>query len=115
MKDYRLSEIKDICKQLHAEYGECACDECYIGTMCWKVCDESIPKDWDDIEPRDMIELPCKLKYIKINPDRQKYFIGSEAWKVIYMAKYDGQIYDESFDEEVEADEFLQELKFEKS
>ena len=111
MKDFRLSEIKTKCT------GNCfKCDERNeeLSKFCRRFIktydDREMPRDWD-IEPRDMIELPCKLKYIKINPDRQKYFIGSEAWKVIYMAKYDGQIYDESFDEEVEADEFLQELK----
>ena len=107
MKDYLLSEIKEICKQLHAEYGDCACDECYIGTMCWKVCDESIPKDWDDIEPRDMIELPRKEEFEFVqNCGMVRH------WRVYYLDKENNNIMrHQYFLSEFEADEFIKKLK----
>ena len=107
MKDYRLSEMRDICAGHFCERGACEyceaqdkelhdfCQE-YFGTTC--------PASYSDIEPRDMIELPCKCKST-VNRD----------WLVYYKSKYDcGLIEQQAFSSEAEADAFLAELKGDK-
>lgn len=58
MKDYRLSEIKEICQKRN----DCDnCDNCECGIFCSKIYTYvSLPNEWNDIILRDMIELPCK-------------------------------------------------------
>lgn len=108
MKDYRLSEIKAICEKMHNEFGENACIYCEnngLGDFC-SVEFENYPTDWYvDIEPRDMIELPCKEL-------RTESF--GNIWDVYHRnAKY-GFIQHEYFNTEAEADAFLAELKGDK-
>lgn len=97
MKDYRLSEIKDICEQ------QGSCDDCECADVCHRVHKyKFIPNEWDDIEPRDMVELPCKMEY------EGKY---GKCWKVYYRNVLDGTIDHKGFYDETQADKFLQELK----
>lgn len=49
MKDYKLSEIKEICKQQSANYyGDEACIKCPIYNMCSLIlqCD-ILPENWE--------------------------------------------------------------------
>ena len=97
MKDYRLSEIKEICKNNY--YGN-GCGECELFSFCSNNFD-FLPIQWQ-VEPRDMIELPCKMEY------EGKY---GKCWKVYYRNVLDGTIENQGFYDEEQADEFLQELK----
>ena len=99
MKDYRLSEIIAECEKQEN------CNDCPCGDFC-KYVDvfSEYPAEWNDIEPRDMIELPCKCKST-VNRD----------WLVYYRSKYDcGLIEQQAFSSEAEADAFLAELKGDK-
>lgn len=95
MKDYRLSEIKEICKTTIG-----GCNNCGVQNECHLLSAQQ-PHGWD-IEPRDMIELPCKMEY------EGKY---GKCWKVYYRNVLDGTIDNQGFYDEEQADEFLQELK----
>lgn len=106
MKDYRLSEIKEICEAMHNKYGENACIYCEnegLGDFC-NVEFENYPIDWYvDIEPRDMIELPCK---ISVRSDNEAF------WQVAYRGlTRSGIVIVTDFSEESEADAFLADLK----
>lgn len=108
MKDYRLSEIKEICEKMHNEFGENACINCEnngLGDFC-TVEFENYPTDWYvDVEPRDMIELPCKIPMIAINEQVL-------SWQVAYRSVLGtGDIRTRLFDTESETDAFLAELK----
>ena len=96
MKDYRLSEIKDICEQ------QDSCDDCECADVCHRVHKyKFIPTEWDDIEPRDMIELPCKIPMIAINEQ-------ALAYQVVYRSILGtGEIVTRIFDNETDADVFL--------
>ena len=98
MKDYRLSEIKDICEQ------QGSCDDCECADVCHRVHKyKFIPNEWDDIEPRDMIELPCK---ISVRSDNEAF------WQVAYRGlTRSGIVIVTDFSEESEADAFLADLK----
>lgn len=64
MKDYRLSELKEICKSMTGNGG---CLKCPLyPNVCLTTLRDVVPNKWD-IEPRDMIELPYKDKYIDSN------------------------------------------------
>ena len=109
MKDYRLSEIKEICEAMHNKYGENACIYCEnegLGDFC-NVEFENYPIDWYvDIEPRDMIELPCKdYVFFKDEEDEEEY------WFVYYRSTEFNCIDCKFFETEAEADAFLAELK----
>ena len=101
MKDYRLSEISEICEKMQEEYGSNACDMCenlHYGAeqFCIHKIGDDCPCEWN-IDPRDMIELPCKCKST-VNRD----------WLVYYRSKYDcGLIEQQAFSSEAEADAFL--------
>ena len=95
MKDYRLSEIKEICKTTIG-----GCNNCGVQNECHLLSAQQ-PHGWD-IEPRDMIELPCKMEY------EGKY---GKCWKVYYRNVLDGTIDHKGFYDETQADDFLQELK----
>lgn len=111
MKDYRLSEIRDICETMHNEFGEYACIYCEnngLGDFCTVEFVDS-PTDWYvDVEPRDMIELPCK---IEVNADPCKIEVNADPykWQVIWRGSY--RIHTCEFYTEAEADAFLAELK----
>ena len=102
MKDYRLSEVRDMCEECWERKRNC--DECGVEGMC-SSCFDELPYNWDDIEPRDMIELPCKVRF----EDKMtgKTIIG---WQVL-SRKDGGYVGSDWFTKEEEADEFLQELK----
>lgn len=94
MKDYRLSEIKKACLQQPESCDDCKCESfchCTIGKGL-------VPGQWDNIDPRDMIELPCKIS------------IANDKWQVIHRDK-DNAITIRTFREEAEADKFLYELR----
>lgn len=66
MKDYRLSEIKKHCEEMYAKYGTQACKQCYQNNLDLHVfCVDELGKcpsySWGDIEPRCLVELPCKI------------------------------------------------------
>lgn len=99
MKDYRLSEIQN-----------------HNWNELWDLSDDIAKRRIEfvflrnaqyslehlDIEPRDMIELPCKIA----TPN--DIFID---WQVIWRTKEGGCIGTKSFDCEAKADAFLAELK----
>ena len=99
MKDYTLSEAKKICEE-HRTCGDCPLKivtlrgiGCIFGIM---------PRNWKNpIEPRDMIDLPCKLPAV-----------SGKQLQVVYRDKY-GYVRSKPYDldEESEADAFLAELK----
>lgn len=96
MKDYKLSEIKDICKYRKANFSH-PCDGCEFWNV---VCDEwTTSFETLDIEPRDMIELPCK-----------QYITTKKCWFVYYRDKA-GDVLPMFCGNEAEADEFLAGLK----
>lgn len=106
MKDYRLSEIFAYCKEMHDKYyGMQACMYCVLDNpdlseVCEKL--EKCPLQWNDIEPRDMIELPYKQFH--------EVYASSGLWFIFYRNK-DGLMESRYFNEETEADEFLAKLK----
>lgn len=103
MKDYRLSEIKDICEKMQEEYGSNACDMCEntlyeVEQFCIHKIGDNCPCEWH-IEPRDMIELPYKLS-----------MANGKAYSVYWRQQF-GLINEEVFATEAEADEFITKLK----
>ena len=104
MKDYRLSEIVVHCKEMHDKYGENACELCdrEVSEFCIKEF-ENCPSHWDDIKPRDMVELPCKIEV--------KYAINYSNWQVVWRNRNgNGSLMTKMLETEPEADEFLAEL-----
>lgn len=105
MKDYRLSEIKEICKST-TENGGCLKCSLYPN-VCLKILKNVVPNKWD-IEPRDMIELP----YIN-EIDKSKtgcYILDGKFYEVIFRDK-DGSIKVKQAESKNEADKFLAMLK----
>ena len=107
MKDYRLSEIVAHCKEMHDRYGEKACDNCEGARFCENQF-ANTPQYWVDeheIEPRDMIELPCKLI--------TDFGDGTKMFQIVWRGAHSKLIVTRDFDNEHEAesDEFLAELK----
>ncbi len=100
MKDYRLSEIKngywgdsDITKS-RGEYE--------------LLCELQYDLEDENIEPRDMLELPCKIPLTAINGQVL-------SWQVVYRSVLGtGDIRTRLFGSEAEADAFLAELKGDK-
>ena len=98
MKDYRLSEVVEICKKYD---GNCyLCPFQRFGDVV--LCSFGVaPCSWDtDIEPRDMIELPNKTA-VEYNG---KYLTGVVYRKLCFFVI-------KVFDTEPEADAFLADLK----
>ena len=93
MKDYRLSEIKYICEKTES------CKNCECSGLCFVLTDM---RSLTEIEPRDMIDLPCKEHRI----NRNLHVID-----VYYRNPKFGFIEHDVFPSETEADKFLQELK----
>lgn len=107
MKDYRLSEIKEICKKMQVEYGSNSCDMCEnlhydVEQLCCHKFEEGCPCNFNDIEPRNMIELPCKQQYHDS--------VFGLAWIVLWCNQ-NGNIDGKNFITEDDADEFLAKLK----
>lgn len=105
MKDYRLSEIKEICKSMTGDGG---CLKCTLyPNVCLTTLGDVVPNKWD-IAPRDMIELPC------INEiDKSKtgcYTLDGKFYEVIFRDK-DGSIKVEQAESKDEANKFLAMLK----
>ncbi len=109
MKDYRLSEIQAICEKMHNEFGENACIYCEnngLGDFC-TVEFENYPTDWYvDIEPRDMLELPCKMPYNAGDTCEVRYV-------VLYM-KDNGDVSITNGYTEAQADTVLEQLRGDK-
>ena len=111
MKDYSLSEIKTHCKKMQEEYGSNACDMCEnthyeVEQFCIHKIVDDCPCEWE-IEPRDMIELPCKEQFY-VN---EGTFRPRTVWSVIFRDDISGAVSIESFNTEPEADEFIAKLK----
>lgn len=98
MKDYLLSEIKS--HDWHENWE--ISDDITKGHREYNFLRE-LQRDLDiyDIEPRDMIELPCK----------QKVVVNEKEWWFVYLRMENGFITNQAFELEEEADAFLQELK----
>lgn len=99
MKDYRLSEVQAICvkrKRINA-----GCIGCEMEEFCFALSPACV-----DIEPRDMIELPCKEHFVYKHDDGHI----TENWRVFYRAEF-ALIGTAVFPTEPEADAFLAELK----
>lgn len=96
MKDYLLSEIKAICDDCVGD-----CDFCEISYECDSLGIEKYPTHWENIEQRNMIELPCKIYSTDTG-----YPHIQIVWRGI-----GGVVIIQFFDDEDEADEFLQKLK----
>lgn len=102
MKDYRLSEIKEIC-ELETQNGGCL--KCFFyPNSCLKMF-KGVPRRWD-IEPRDMIELPCKEHFTYTHDNGHI----TENWRVFYRSEL-ALIETAFFSTEPEADAFLAKLK----
>ena len=102
MKDYTLSEAKKICEE-HRTCGDCPLKIVTSRGIGCVFC--NIPSQWQNpIEPRDMIELPCKTP---ANAD--PWQISPYKWQVIWRGSY--KICTGEFHTEEEADAFLAELK----
>ena len=103
MKDYRLSEIKEICKSMTGNGG---CLKCTLyPNVCLKTLIDVVPNKWD-IEPRDMIELPCKEHFTYTHDNGHI----TENWRVFYRGEF-ALIETAFFPTEAEADAFIAELK----
>ncbi len=104
MKDYRLSEMQAICEKMHNEFGKNACNLCdrEVSEFCIKEF-ENCPSHWDDIEPRDMIELPYK-DYV-FDEEEQ-----TDNWFVYYRSTEFKCVDCSYFDTEADADAFVNEL-----
>ena len=100
MKDFTLSEVKAHCKARVGKYPF-PCKGCEMEV----VCKSTLPVGWD-IEPRDMIELPCKEHFVYEHDGGHV----TENWRVFYRAGY-AFIGTAVFDTEREADAFLADLK----
>ena len=104
MKDYKLSEVVEICKKYGGNCYLCPFQRFGDAVLC---SFDVAPRSWDiDIEPRDMIELPCKIPYSNVC-DEVKYF-------VIYM-KNNGFVSITNGYTEDDADKLLLELSNAKS
>lgn len=94
MKDYRLSEAQAICEKRKRRNASCI--GCEMEQFCFALNPASV-----DIDPRDMIELPCKCQSLQ-NGD----------WLVYYRSSYDCNLIElRAFSYETNADAFLAELK----
>ena len=96
MKDYRLSEVQAICvkrKRINA-----GCVGCEMEEFCFALSPACV-----DIEPRDIIELPCKIA----NPND----LPTANWQVIWRKQEGGCIETRTFSNETDADMFLAYLK----
>ena len=109
MKDYTLSEISDICVEMcnSRSLKEIPCKSCKMQEICktlnWQKYHRGFsPNNWD-IEPRDMIELPCKQE-IKFSEERSE-------WQVVWRDDFIQRIRFADFTTESEADEFWAKLK----
>lgn len=104
MKDFTLSEMKAHCTKVIQSGKDCTYCKKYdpsLYNFCMKGLSD-IPAEWKmDIEPRDIIELPCK-ELVK--------YSGKPTWVVHYRDKKLG-FYTVMFDSEPEADVFLAGLK----
>ena len=103
MKDYRLSEIQN-----------------HNWNRLWDLGDDIAKRRLEfeflrkaqyslehlDIEPRDMIELPCKEHFVYTHDDGHI----TENWRVFYRAEF-ALIGTAVFETEPEADAFLADLK----
>ncbi len=101
MKDYTLSEAKKICEE-HRTCSDCPLKIITQRGIGCVFC--NIPSQWQNpIEPRDMIELPCK---ISVRSDNESF------WQVAYRGlTRSGIVIVTDFSEESEADAFLADLK----
>ena len=61
MKDYKLSEIKEICEDC-TESGEVVCEDCPLELFCLTEF-QHCPSYWkiDKIEDATLVRLPCKV------------------------------------------------------
>ena len=109
MKDYRLSEIVAHCEKMGGDCEVCEGEDRGINCACQRISSRFTPTFWwKVIEPRDMIELPCKIPMIAINEQVL-------SWQVAYRSVLGtGDIRTRLFDTEAEADAFLAELKGDK-
>ena len=99
MKDYRLSEVQAICvkrKRINA-----GCIGCEMEEFCFALSPACV-----DIEPRDMIELPCKEHFTYTHHNGHI----TENWRVYYRSEFD-LIETAIFPTEAEADAFLEKLR----
>lgn len=100
MRDYRLSEIKEICESMRGNGG---CIKCSLyPEVCIDMICDTIPNKWD-VKPHDMIELPCKQE-IKFSEERSE-------WQVVWRDDFIQRIRFADFTTESEADAFLEKLK----
>ena len=112
MKDYTLSEIVAHCKKMKESENPCSLCKVQnndIHELCQNEFD-SMPAVWDkmygDIEPRDMIELPCKEHFTYTHDNGHI----TENWRVFYRSEL-ALIETAIFPTEPEADAFLEKLK----
>lgn len=101
MKDYTLSEAKKICEG-HRTCGDCPLKivtQRGIGCLFW-----IMPRKWQNpIEPRDVIDLPCKIP-VRLDDDVR--------WQVVYHGlTRSGIIITTQLFTEHEADAFLADIK----
>ena len=107
MKDYRLSEIKEICEEKcnSCSLKEIPCKSCKMQEICktlnWQKYHRGFsPNNWK-LEPRDIIELPCKgIVHSSLG----------DALVICYR-NHNGEILIMPFTEEETANKFLEELK----
>lgn len=100
MKDYRLSEMLEICHQ----YDDC------LGCPFEKICENGISSiNAEDIEQRDLIELPTR-KTIQFSSKLDVY-----KYLVIYKSnKDDDTICIKKYKEQKDADDFFKSINNEK-
>lgn len=107
MKDYTLSEVASVCISKQTLYNGTVlydCKNCEFEQIC-------SPTKWGSkvgeiIEPRDMIDLPCKEHFIYTHNDGHI----TENWRVFYRSEL-ALIETAFFSTEPEADAFLEKLK----
>lgn len=107
MKDYTLSEVASVCISKQTLYNGTVlydCKNCEFEQIC-------SPTKWGSkvgeiIEPRDMIELPCKEHFTYTHDNGHI----TENWRVFYRSEL-ALIETAFFPTETEADAFLAELK----
>lgn len=107
MKDYTLSEMRTHC--LNILHSGLNCEHCKkydrpLFDFCMNGLND-VPSDWKlKLEPRDLIELPCKIVVTCLS--------GFPCWQVVWRNRSgNGSIVTKDFDTEAEADKFLEELK----
>lgn len=93
MKDYRLSEIKEICEKRKRINASCV--GCEMEEFCFALNPASV-----DIEPRDMIELPHKEPYV-----------GCIEYYDVFYRETNGRVVRSTYAREAEADAFMARLK----